>query len=184
MLVERKHYFRCYSGVLMYSSGDNLGAGLEGDIGSGATSEPPPNIYLPTGPNIRSEWVAEKMETSFDHQNNLYIVWCLVTTTLEPGDQGYTAEMVRTPPVIPAQRITATLELLTHEKVEPEAIQEWLTARLRDCSLGYLTLRELREETTPTRWTHLARDDEQPQPQSLPNGSETPAPGTSETSDG
>jgi hypothetical protein len=160
MLVERKHYIRGYTGATMSAVGVSTAIGINGTMEDGAEIEPPSNVFPVCGPNLRNEWVVEQIEP--DTMNNLFVVWCLVTTTLEPGDEGYTPELVRTPPVIPAQRVTATLEVLTHQKTEMGDLQDWLAARLRDCPLGYLTLKDMHEEATPTRWNTLTRDDDPP----------------------
>jgi len=161
MLVERKHYIRSYSSALMNTVGMSTAPGIVGTMEEGAEIEPPPSVFPVCGPNIRNEWVVERIVPD-NNMNDLYVMWCLVTRTLEPGDEGYTPELVRTPPVIPAQRVTATLEVLTHRKTEMGDLQDWLAARLRDCPLGYLTLKDMHEEATPTRWNTLTRDDEPP----------------------
>lgn len=114
-------------------------------------------IDLAMDPNVTLSW--STLSVANDNLN-VTIVWQLSIQVIEPGDTRYVQRQVPDPPIVPRQRLFITFELLTREEVKPEGLQQWFGERLRDCPIGYLSLKEVVKGPDPTVWSHIAGDRE------------------------
>lgn len=126
----------------------------------------PPPVHYEFGravdlssPNVSTNWSVEALTSQQDHLYYL-VAWRHTVTILEPGDEGYSPEQIKAVGLLPRQRLAVRLQLTTDDDTVIENLTGWLGTRLQDCPFGLLTLEGIDTRPPPTKYDHLAKDDD------------------------